>query len=78
MCFQKARRGGKLTVDVHVAADICTPERVGDLTGNGVCKEGVVHYDFIGVSRDFFNHMTSFCPPVESDMVGLFIIWDLN
>lgn len=60
------RRGRKLTVDVHVAADICTTKRIGDLTGNSICEEGVVHYDFIGVSRDFFNHMTSFGPPKES------------
>lgn len=47
MSFSKSKR---LTVDIHFAADVCAPKRVKDLAGNGVCEEGVVHYDFIGVS----------------------------
>lgn len=50
MFFPSARTGGKLTVDINPSADIMTPKRVEDLTGNRVCEEGMVHNDFISVS----------------------------
>lgn len=56
---------GELTVDVHVAADVGAAQRVGDLTGNGLCEEGVVHQNLVCVSRDLFDHTSSFGPPGE-------------
>ena len=54
-----------LTVDVNIAADVGAAERVGDLTGDGFCKEGVVHNDLIRVSRDLLDYTSSFGPPGE-------------
>lgn len=55
-----------LTVDVDVAADVGAAKRVGDLTGNGFRKEGVVHDDLICVSGDLLDYAPSFGPPGET------------
>ena len=39
-----------LTVDVHVPADVGVAQRVGDLTGNRLREERVIHNDLIGVT----------------------------
>lgn len=39
-----------LTVDVDVAAYVGAAQRVGDLTGDRLSEEGVVHNDLIGVT----------------------------
>lgn len=57
------RVDGSLTVDVNVAADVGAAQRVGDLAGDGLRKEGVVHNDLICVSRDLLDDTSSFCPP---------------
>lgn len=59
--------GASLTVDVDIAADVGAAQRVGDLTGDRVCKEGVVHNHLICVSRDLLDHTSSFCPPGEKN-----------
>ncbi len=56
----------ELTVDVHIPTDVGAPKRVGDLTGNWLCEERVIHYDLISVSRHFLYHTSSFGPPINS------------
>lgn len=41
---------GGLTVDVHVPADVGVTQRVGDLTGNGLGEERVIHENLVGVA----------------------------
>lgn len=53
----------RLTVDVNIAADVGAAKRVGNLAGDGFCKEGVVHKDLICVSRDLLDYTSSFGPP---------------
>lgn len=36
-----------LTVDIHSPADVGAAQRVGDLTGDGLKEEGVVHNGFM-------------------------------
>lgn len=55
----------KLTVDVNIAADVGAAKRIGNLTGNRFCKEGVVHSNLICVSRDLLDYASSFGPPGE-------------
>lgn len=52
-----------LTVDVNIAADVGAAKRVGNLAGDGLCKEGVVHKNLICVSRDLLDYTSSFGPP---------------
>lgn len=40
----------ELTVDVHIPADVGAAQGVGDLTGNWLGEERVVHDDLIGVT----------------------------
>lgn len=54
-----------LTVDVNIAADVGAAKWVGNLAGNGFCKEGVVHDDLIRVSGDLLDYASSFGPPGE-------------
>lgn len=54
-----------LTVDVNIAADVGATKRIGNLAGDGLCKEGVVHNNFIRVSRDLLDYTSSFGPPGE-------------
>ena len=54
-----------LTVDVDVAADVGAAKRVGDLAGNRLCEEGVVHNNLVRVSRDLLDYASSFGPPGE-------------
>lgn len=63
---QKVLPKKALTVDVDIAADVCAAKGVGDLTGNGLCKEGVVHNNLICVSRDLLDYTSSFGPPDEN------------
>ncbi len=56
---------GQLTIDIDIAADVGAAERVSDLTGNGLRKEGVVYNNLICVSRDLFDYTSSFGPPGE-------------
>lgn len=44
-----------LTVDVNIAADVGAAKRVGNLAGDGFCKEGVVHNNLVRVSRDLLD-----------------------
>ena len=50
-------------MDINIAADVGAAESVGNFTGNWFCKEGVVHNNFICLSRDLLYHTSSFGPP---------------
>lgn len=54
-----------LTVDVDVAADVGAAQGVGDLAGDGLREEGVVHDDLVRVSGDLLDDASSLGPPGE-------------
>lgn len=54
-----------LTVDIHIATDVCVAQGVGHFTGDGFSEERVVDDDFIGVSRYLFDYIASFGPPLN-------------
>lgn len=61
--FVISRLKDSLTVDINIAADVCAPQRVGDLAGDRICKERGVHHDLICVPGDILDYTSSFCPP---------------
>lgn len=56
---------GLLTVDIHTSADIGDAQWVGDLAGNRLSKERVVHDDLIDVAGNFLDHTAALSPPNE-------------
>lgn len=51
-----------LTVDIYIPADVGVPQCIGDLTGNGLSEERVIHKNLIGVAWHIWDHIASFGP----------------
>lgn len=56
-----------LTVDIHSPADVCAAQSVGDLAGDRLEEERVVHDGFVEVTGGFLYNLAFFCPPVEEN-----------
>lgn len=54
-----------LTVHINIAADVGAAKSIGNLTGNRLRKEGVVHNNLIRVPGDLLDYASSFGPPDE-------------
>lgn len=63
----RTRASRVLTVDIHGPADVCAAQRVGDLAGDGLEEERVVHDGFVEVTGGFLYNLAFFRPPVEEN-----------
>lgn len=68
--LRQAQADGVLTVDIHGPADVCAAQRVGDLAGDGLEEEGVIHDGFVEVTGRLLYNLAFFCPPVEEERVS--------
>lgn len=55
--------GRLLTIDIYGPADVGAAQRIGDLAGDGLEEEGVIHDGFIEVTGCFLYHLAFLRPP---------------